>query len=49
VRKECNAPIEASGGRVKATWQQGQGQREKSRAARVKSFQKSQKTKEENE
>jgi hypothetical protein len=41
VRKECNAPIEASGGRVKATWQQGQGQREKSRAARVKSFQRS--------
>lgn len=41
VRKECNAPIEASGGRVKATWQQGQGQREKSREARVKSFQRS--------
>jgi len=41
VRKECNAPIEAAGGRAKATWQQGNGQREKSRAARIESFQKS--------
>jgi hypothetical protein len=41
VRKECNAPIEAAGGRAKATWQQGAGQREKSRAARIESFQKS--------
>ena len=44
VRKECNAPIEAAGGRAKATWQQGNGQREKSRAARIESFQKSKNT-----
>lgn len=41
VRKECNAPIEAAGGRVKATWQQGESQRAKSRAARKESFEKS--------
>lgn len=45
VRKECNAPIEQAGGRVKATWQQGEEQREKSRRARNESFERSKKNK----
>jgi hypothetical protein len=41
VRRECNKPIEAAGGRGVASWQQSPDQRERSAEARRESFRKS--------
>lgn len=36
VRRVCNGPIEAAGGKGKATWQQGEAQREQSAVAQLR-------------
>ena len=49
VRRECNKPIEAAGGRGLASWQQSPDQRAVSAEARRKFFKKNQKTENQNE